>query len=394
MVLAKSQKQPKIITKKSQKSDYEIDGSRVMQNEEKNELFLVRGGNGNGFINNLGELVIVCDDRYLCDRPFSEGLAAVKLNSGKIGYLNKTGQLEIETEFDYPDEFESDFFLDFSNGLALISQKVRLPGGNTFEEIGFIDRTGQLVIDSTYYGMYPFSEGLAIVYINDPPEDLVGFIDTQGNVAIDIQFGFANDFSEGIAAVQVARGRHYRWGFIDKSGNFVVEPQYIDVGNFSEGLAPVRIKREGYDYANRSVFGFINKDGEMVISPQFVWAKSFSDGLAAVAVGNKFEHKWVYIDKSGDVVIEPSYDNFDIESIDSFSEGLASIAVNNSAGGINSSIGFIDKEGNWVIEPKFSYVEGFKGGLARVDMEGYYSDNQYDNFSGFISRDGEVMWKF
>ncbi|MEE8043841.1 MAG: WG repeat-containing protein [Thermodesulfobacteriota bacterium] len=46
-------------------------------------------------------------------------------------------------------------------------------------------------------------------------------------------------------------------------------------------------------------WGFVNKKGEIVIEPQFENAVSFSGGLAIVELGGG---KWGYIDKKGKLV--------------------------------------------------------------------------------------------
>lgn len=47
--------------------------------------------------------------------------------------------------------------------------------------------------------------------------------------------------------------------------------------------------------------GYINKSGEVVIEPQFRKADSFSEGLAAV----EKDKQWGYINTSGNWVVEP-----------------------------------------------------------------------------------------
>ncbi len=89
----------------------------------------------------------------------SEGLAAVK-KDGKEGFIDKTGQVVIDLEYDWA--------IIFSEGLA----KVEKDGKQ-----GFIDKTGQVVIDLEYDWVYSFSEGLAAV----KKDGEYFFIDKNGN---------------------------------------------------------------------------------------------------------------------------------------------------------------------------------------------------------------------
>ncbi|EAI5197373.1 WG repeat-containing protein, partial [Campylobacter coli] len=67
---------------------------------------------------------------------------------------------------------------------------------------------------------------------------------------------------------------------------------------------------------------------------------NFSEGLAAVGLNGK----WGFIDKNGEFAIKPKFDD-----IWDFREGLASV-------GLNGKIGLIDKSGKFVIEPKFDDI--------------------------------------
>ena len=111
-------------------------------------------------------------------------------------------------------------------------------------------------------------------------------------------------------------------------------------------------------------------------------AHLFSDELAFVKVNGKYG----YIDKKGNWVIQPMFDNAFY-----FEDGLASV-------GVNQKYGFIDKKGNWVIQPMFDEAEVFVDELALVtvnDKSGYidkkgnwvlqptmYSEPEFDDDEG------------
>ena len=96
---------------------------------------------------------------------------------------------------------------------------------------GFIDKSGKVVIEPQFDDAEPFSEGLAQV----EKDGKYGFIDKSGKVVIEPQFDDANPFSEGFAWVE----KDDKYFFIDKSGKVVIEPQFDGVSDFSEGLALV-----------------------------------------------------------------------------------------------------------------------------------------------------------
>lgn len=261
-----------------------------------------------GYIDLQGNVVI--EPQYDGARPFHEGLASVLLKNEGNGYINQNGEWAIE-----PEKLDQDYigFGDFHDGLARV--------GYLYSKSGYIDRTGSLVIPR----IYESSE--------------VG-----------------GDFSEGVVAVSIEGGRR---GYIDTTGNFVPQPTFEGIGDFYEGLAEVRIGDE---------FGYMDRQWNIVIEPQFKETSPFSDGLANVVA---LDGKRGFIDKTGEMVIElpdncnPWY----------FSEELG-VFISGGQDELHK-YGYIDKAGNIVIEPQFNYAEPFSDGVALVMGGGDFIDPRY-----------------
>uniref|UniRef100_UPI001F31B696 WG repeat-containing protein n=1 Tax=Campylobacter coli TaxID=195 RepID=UPI001F31B696 len=83
----------------------------------------------------------------------------------------------------------------------------------------------------------------------------------------------------------------------------------------------------------------------------------------------KIDGQWSFLDKNGEIAIEPKFDY-----VWSFSEGLAKVEL-------NGKWGFINKSGKIVIEPKFDKVWDFREGLATVKLNGKW---------GFIDKSGKI----
>jgi len=211
-------------------------------------------------------------------------------------------------------------------------------------------------------GESSFSEGLAVVKLNGK----YGYMDTQGRVVIPARFDQARSFSEGLALVQV----NGTWSFIDRTGNQVITapPSTVEIAPFSDGLA--RFTNEA------SETGFIDKNGQVVIAPQPRYIGSFSEGLATIAVDSKIG----FIDKTGAIVIAPQF-----EATRDFSDGLAAVKVRLSD--TQSRWGFIDRSGNMVIEPQFYEVQQFSEGLAPVNVSGGNVSGGW----GYIDRSGAIV---
>lgn len=118
-----------------------------------------------------------------------------------------------------------------------------------------------------------------------------------------------------------------KWGYMDVTGKVVIAPQYDCAWEFSDGLGCVQVG------LNR---GYIDGKGTMVIQPQYILTRPFVDGMAAVFVGEvKWgglpmigygggSGQWVYIDKTGKVVLTYKGDSI-LRSAGEFYDGLAKV---------------------------------------------------------------------
>lgn len=286
------------------------------------------------FIDGRGDTVIRPDWDFA--RPFREGLALIT-NGTKDGFINQDGKIVIFPRLDSA--------APFLEGMAHFRQGKRG---------GFIDREGKVVIEPEWLGSSYFSEGLVRV----SRDSKHGFLDRFGTAVIQPQWDFAHDFSDGLAAVQQGN----KWGFIDPCGAIVIPPRWDYASNFSEGLALVH---------HGEVRGFIDRVGKLVIvSPGLGGDDCFSDGLSMFTVGGRGHWKHGFINRAGEVVIEPTW-----EFAISFSEGLSCIERGNARG-------FMETRGNVAIEPEFDFADYFIGGLASV---------QKGDRWGFIDRNGRVV---
>ena len=298
-----------------------------------------------GYIDKTGKEVVPC--KYESAENFSEGLATVVLDD-KYGYIDKTGKEVVPCKYDY--------VYSFSEGLAAVVLD---------DKYGYIDKTGKEVVPLKYSYADSFSEGLATV---GDENYKWGYIDKTGKEIVPLKYSYADSFSEGLAAVKL----NNKWGYIDKTGKEVVPCKYESAENFSEGLAAVG--DENYKW------GYIDKTGKEVVPCKYKSAENFSEGLAAVRVGDYDTGKWGYIDKTGKEVVPCKY-----ESAENFSEGLAAVvmSVKNEYNFSTYKYGYIDKTGKEVVPCKYDHVYScFSEGLAAVGLDGKY---------GYIDKTGKEI---
>ena len=247
----------------------------------------------------------------------------------------------------------------------------------------FINSKGELLNNKKYDKVMPFSEGLAAVSVNDK----WGFVNTKGEYAIRPKYvGFAiGYFNEGLANVGVevnSFGFPTSWVFIDPEGKEILGP-YYNAGPFSNGYAEVAIVSEGED----SRFGFIDRSGLFVLEfskeDRLGGAGNYSEGLFPVVdIEQQLQEGTCsrgFVDKKGDWVIDPQYC-----SVGAFHDGLALATTSKESPQI---WGYINTSGEMVIDEQYDLADNFSGGCARVFWDGY-------NSMGLINTKGELIYQY
>ena len=198
-----------------------------------------------GFVDTNGKFVFTLDSGFSA-YGFREGLSPVSdANIGKFGFVDKTGKVVIDYNFD-----EVGFF---SEGLCKAFSK-NSSGRGAF---GYINKAGNYVIDNQFEEGSSFSEGRAFVAISNITSTyfIWALIDSDGVSLTGFDFKNFKDFSEGLAAVQ---GEDNLWRYIDRQANFIDDNTYKFAGKFVDGRALVVTPDDQKM--------FINKSGNKVIA--------------------------------------------------------------------------------------------------------------------------------
>lgn len=252
-----------------------------------------------------------------------------------------------------------------------------------------------------------------------------GYIDESGDYVINPKYDQAWSFIRGSAVVK----ENGLYGLIDKDGNYIVEPVYDSIIPFSSSCLIV---------AQDSVFGFISTgDGKMLIKPEFEKVFYYTSGLCVVQKGKSLgivndkaklvcpvvmqdfkemfstgaiclqndtsdevtmllsliqggdEAKKGLLNTRGEVMVTPKYDDI----FDDATNGYY-YSFNRSAGQPTDSglihddykidigkYGIIDTSGKIISEPEFEEMPVYGDKMFRVKKDGKYG---YANTNGKI----------
>ena len=208
---------------------------------------------------------------------FSHELIAVQNNDGKWGYLNKTGQIMIDFEYDNALNFTE-------NGLALVSKDGKW---------GFIDINGKMAISADYEEAMPFKYGVAIV----KKDGKYGFIDGKGNVIskdpVSKTAGFCYstiyDFEQEYSSKKIYAIAGYevenevKYGVIDNGGNVVIDFAYEELGYADENVGESkRIGNGLISYKIGGSWGYMTYEGVTKTSAIYDRAYAFDENKMAI----------------------------------------------------------------------------------------------------------------
>ncbi|MEB3287417.1 MAG: WG repeat-containing protein [Vampirovibrionales bacterium] len=229
----------------------------------------------------------------------------------------------------------------------------------------------------------------------NPLKPRFGYIDALGQLAVTPRFEMAGDFKRIgtpknaplYARVKWANpgSDHSQWGYIDQRGNVVIENRFDWAGDFSEGLAIVSLPMDNSaaaiagkpDELVPHQYGFIDRGGNVVIAPQYDEAEPFSNGLAKVWSAQMSNSQLINLSLDKPLV-----------------EGDADARPNLNAHGW-PQYRFITPSGETAFEPAYDWVSSFENGFARVGFLGDARDSHTRSTTpsqlGYINKQGVLL---
>jgi hypothetical protein len=217
--------------------------------------------------------------------------------------------------------------------------------------LGLINFQGLPVGGTNYTEIFPFNEGLAVV----KDRDAYGYIDTMGKLIISCIYSRAEAFSEGRAAVY----KDGNCGYLTKDGDPLTPFVFKQCQRFSDGRAVV-------SQGSLRKAGLLDLNGKMLIEPSINRLLDFSEGRGLV---RDEQYRFYYITEQAGM-----YNGY-YQKAGSFNHGVAVVQVNGKWGVIN-------RRGMELVPPKYSQIESFENGYAKVRI---------DVFSGLSNLQGDLI---
>lgn len=271
----------------------------------------------------------------------------------KWGLINNKGEFVVQPAYDGMDWRAGDRWIKI-----YVDQVEQGSSAESFSDdeqsfkIGLLDRTsGEVVIEPHNLYITDFSEGLATV---QAAEDKYLVIDEQGQVVFETKYEIIDSYSNGV--VKFKKNGESSYGYLDQKGKVVIEPVYLEAGVFRDGKALVTIA-EGEQ-------ALIDLNGKVLKRYGFAQVGGITEGL--IKYVDKETQKWGFASLDGNEVIAPAF-----VYADDFIDGKAIVWVD------YCDFGLIDREGKYVLEPKYTNIETLGAGK--------YAVSHGDMFSSFFT---------
>ena len=311
-----------------------------------------------------------------------EELICVTCDNAK-GFADRmTGEIVI------PCRYELDYTYRFENGYCCV-----LPIDAAIAD-GWIliDRQGTVVpMPENCYATGPVSDGLVPIW--DSETELCGYMDLSGNIVIEPQYDWVYPFSEGLACIRRDSDECF-WTVITRDNTPVItlRDDALDCVGSSTAYRNGLLRVAHYDDDYRLVYVYyLDKGGNESFRfgiDNLLDASDFNEiGIAYYMTGEKTEYgtyenvRYGFFNNRGEILTQPVYGIAASNWRDGFSEGVMPVTFIEFG-----TMGYVNDRG-WTaypLLPEFDCAEPFRNGLALVEKDGRLM---------YIDHSGAVVWQ-
>lgn len=191
------------------------------------------------------------------------------------------------------------------------------------------------------------------------------------------------ELNDGLAVAEASNGK---WGYVTEPYaegkiDWAIEPKFEYAGKFSYGVAWVReedrIKLINTNGEEIHINGTVQAGGDFVDGLAIVTIEAV-DGLDGCQICPEKSCEYL-INTDGDIIIGHSL------GTELYHKNILEeepILVKDYNKGYDGLYGYMNKKGEWVIEPEYEYAKSFSNGFAGVRIDGKW---------GYIDEDGYII---
>jgi hypothetical protein len=175
--------------------------------------------------------------------------------------------------------------------------------------------------------------------------------------------GYYGDLILGSSLLAKTNGK---WGVIDSSGGWLINPQYdsVEPGSYSSD------SKDCYFVTIFEKCGVLNEKGDWLLNPIYDDSLERFDNEGYCGV--KLKDRWGFINYKGDWLVPPTFYTIFNFHLNNILQTISYVPGYNPKDGLciaklnkDDKWGFINREGDWAIEPEFDFLE------SRFNDDGY-----------------------
>lgn len=261
---------------------------------------------------------------------------------------------EAGTAFEQLGDYEDSELLAYLLGVSAYAESMTLIGDGVLayefhDQWGVINLNTHLLTQPTWDSVDKLnSDGLAKVRLNG----YYGCINAQGETVIACEWDEISSFAGGLCTVE----KNGRYGMMNAAGELVTPAQWRMLGRSQSKLyAPSFVDGRMVVQNQNRKYGLMDRNGSILGEVCWDNAPDLTQELPMVLRNGLYG----FIDRDGNVVIEPQY-----RKALAFSEGLAAVSADGRL------VQFIDRDNNVIVPPVYENVQAFRGGVAHVKQPG------------------------
>ena len=267
--------------------------------------------------------------------------------------------------------------------------------GEDYINCVFINKLGKVAFKCDYPEVGDFADGLCTVrYRNRDGKDLSGFINHLGKMIIGpFKDACLYPFANGLASITRSENGVTKAGVLNKSGKFVIPLEFDTISGYPDGT---------FLAAKGGRFILLNRKAQVLIkfpancTTVQLPLKVSKDTLIPCGFGGtvdrkkyigKLGSKWSYCDTSGKIVFEPRF-SYCTEFV---GDRAVAWAISHDD---EQLTGVIDKKGNWIIEPKYQWIQIATSDRFIVCSEPTKSEDAWKEVGNRYSTFAELLRKY